>query len=118
MNGKLAPSSAVCKNLPDSSESDVTFYYGYRYQARPDMSRYALRERARNLSLNPYTDGEEQCKAMFTQCVATAKTMLADSAIRLNIIRAFGQQRRYCRLWNYTVAELVSHNGQRPPEWR
>lgn len=118
MNGKLAPSSLVCHNQPDSSETENTFYYGYRYAARPDVSRYALRDRARNLSEHPYTDGEEVAKALFTACVAMAKSMLAGSEWRPNIIRAFGQQRRYCRLWNYTVAELVSHNGHPPPEWR
>lgn len=118
LNGKLAPSSWVCHNLPDSSESAVTFYYGYRYADKPDVSRYALRERARNLSEHPYTDGEEFNKALFTASVQHARQMLASQEWRVRILRAFRRQSRYSRIWNYAVAELVNHDGTIPPEWR
>ena len=72
MNGKLAPSSLVCHNQPDTSETENTFYYGYRYAARADISRFALRDKARNLSVHPYTQGEEASKALFEECVQTA----------------------------------------------
>lgn len=118
MNGKLAPSSLICHNQPDTSETENVFYYGYRYQTRPDVSRYALRDRARNLSEHPYTDGEEVVKALFTACVNQARQMLASSEWHARILRAFRRQSRYSRIWNYAVAELVKHSGTVPPEWR
>lgn len=118
MNGKLAPSSVVCHNQPDTSESGVSFYYGYRYQSRPDKSRYALRDRARNLSDHPYTDGEELNKSLFTACVNLARQLLAAPEWHERILRAFRAQTRYARIWNYTVAELVLHSGVIPMNWR
>lgn len=117
MNGKLAPSSLICHNQPDSSESEVTFYYGYRYTSRPDMSRYALREKARNLAEHPYTDGEEAQKALFTECVNKADDLLHDAMWKYRIVRAFNRQRRYVRVWNYAIARLVKHGGHMPPDW-
>lgn len=114
MNGKLAPSAQVVHNQPDTSETEDGYYYGYRHQKRPDISRYALRDKARNLSLNPYTRGEERVKATFTDCVALAIDMLADEATYLRILRAFNQQRKYIRIYNFTIAELVKNNGQSP----
>lgn len=114
INGKLAPSSYICHNQPDTSESDVSYYYGYRYAKRPDVSRYAIRDRARNLSANPYTAGETRSKAIFEQCVQIARELLRDATIRPSIEAAFRAQRKYIRLYNYTIAELVMHNGVAP----
>ena len=114
INGKLAPSSQVVHNQPDTSETDDGFYYGYRYAARPDISRYALRDKARNLSVHPYTQGEEASKAMFEQCVQTALQLLSNPTMRIRIAAAFRAQRRYVRLYNYTIATLV-RNGGIPP---
>lgn len=114
VNGKLAPSSTICHNQPDTSESDVSYYYGYRYIKRPDVSRYAIRDRARNLSVNPYTAGEARCKAMFEQCVGIARELLRDATIRPRIEEAFYAQHKYIRLYNYTIAELIMNNGNVP----
>lgn len=114
MNGKLAPSAQVVHNQPDSSETEDGFYYGYRHRKKPNVSRYALRDKARNLSLNPYTRGEEMVKTLFTECVALAIDMLTDTATYYRILEAFKQQRKYIRIYNYTIAELVKHNGQSP----
>ena len=114
MNGKLAPSAQVVHNQPDSSETEDGFYYGYRHRKKPNVSRYALRDKARNLSLNPYTRGEERVKTLFTDCVALAIDMLADTETYDRILQAFKLQRRYIRIYNYTIAELVKHNGQSP----
>lgn len=114
MNGKLAPSSLVCHNQPDTSESENTFYYGYRHAARPEISRYALRDRARNLSEHPYTQGEEDSKAMFEECVQTAITLLNTPAERAKIYAAYRRQKRYIRIYNYAIATLI-HNQGVPP---
>lgn len=117
MNGKLAPSSLVCHNQPDSSETENTYYYGYRYAHRPDISRYALRDKARNLSEKPYTADETANRELFAYCVDTAKELLHDSEWRPRIQRAMRRQRYYIRLYNYAIAELVKHNGSIPPDW-
>ena len=114
MNGKLAPSSLVCHNQPDTSETENTFYYGYRHAARPEISRYALRDRARNLSEHPYTSGEDASKAMFEQCVQTAIALLNTPAERAKIHAAFRRQKRYIRIYNYAIATLI-HNQGVPP---
>lgn len=114
MNGKLAPSAQVVHNQPDSSETEDSFYYGYRHRKKPNVSRYALRDKARNLSLNPYTRGEERVKSLFTDCVALAIDLLADTETYYRILEAFRQQRKYIRIYNYTIAVLVKHNGQSP----
>ena len=114
LNGKLAPSTLVCHNQPDSSETENTFYYGYRYASKPNISRYALRDKARNLSEKPYTQGEEQQKALFTQCVAEAQALLSNPTTRIRITIAFRAQSRYVRIYNYTIAELVKHQGVAP----
>lgn len=114
LNGKLAPSSHVCHNQPDTSESDVSFYYGYRYGVRPDVSRYALRERARDLSEHPYTDDEQAQKALFTSCVDLSRVLLSNPTKRPEIEHDFHKQARYVRLYNYTIAMLVKNNGVSP----
>lgn len=114
MNGKLAPSSQVVHNQPDTSETEDGFYYGYRHRKRPNISRYALRDKARNLSLNPYTPGETRQKALFTQCVQIAQELLSNPTSRIRIAAAWRMQSRYIRLYNYTIAELVKHYGNPP----
>ena len=107
MNGKLAPSSQIVHNQPDSSETEDSFYYGYRYAARPDVTRFALRDRARNLSTHPYTQDEERTKAAFTDAVAEAVDILADPQRRASADEAFRHQKRYIRLYNFIVATIV-----------
>lgn len=114
MNGKLASSSTICRNQPDSSESEVSFYYGYRHAKRPEISRYALREQARNLSEHPYTTGEEAQKALFTECVDMALQLLSNPTVRARITAAFKMQRSYIRIYNYTIATLVKNGGVSP----
>lgn len=117
INGKLAPSSYVCRNMPDSTESDVSFYYGYKLAKRPEVSRYALRERARNLSQNPYTADETANKVRFKDCAQLAKQLLSEPQWRKRIQNAFRKQPYYIKLYNYAVAELVRNNGAIPPHW-
>lgn len=108
MNGKLAPASQIVHNKPDSSETEDGFYYGYRYVARPDVSRYALRDKARNLSVHPYTQDEERTKAAFTDAVGEALQVLSSPERRAAAERDFRQQRRYIRLYNYVIATIIT----------
>lgn len=117
MNGKLAPSSWICHDQPDSSVSEVTYYYGYRHANRPDISRYALREKARDLSVHPYTADETAHRDLFAECVDVARQLLHDPIDRAKISAAFRAQRYYSRVYNYTIAKLVQNGGTPPPDW-
>lgn len=114
MNGKLCRSAEVCHNQPDTDESDVSFYYGYRYSWK-NVSRYALRERARNLAVKPYTDNELQDMQLFAQAVEQARAIIATRPPK--VLAAF-KASRYHRLYNYAIARIVQCNGTTPPEWR
>lgn len=118
MNGKLAPAAQVVHNQPDSSETEDGYYYGYRYAKRLNVSRYAIRDKARNLSTHPYTQGETRVKTTFRACVAKVQELLQDDYYQYAIELAFKQQRKYIRMYNYAVAMLVLHGGHIPPEWQ
>lgn len=111
MNGKLAPASQIVHNKPDSSETEDGFYYGYRYVARPDISRYALRDKARNLSVHPYTQDEERTQQAMTDAVAYAQSVLADPQRRAAAASAFRMQHRYIRLYNYIIATAITRGA-------
>lgn len=108
MNGKLAPSSQVVHNQPDTTHTEDGFYYGYRYAARPDVSRFALRDKARNLSVHPYTLDEERTQQAMTDAVAYAQSVLADPQRRAAAASAFRTQHRYIRLYNYIIATAIT----------
>lgn len=117
LNGKLAPSSVVCHNQPDTDVSGTSFYYGYRYRNKPDTSRYAIREKSRNLSVNPYTVGEEASKQAFSDAVAQAQHVLSNPTTYPGVTSAFRSQHRYIRRYNYVIATLILTGGDIPPEW-
>ena len=117
MNGKLAPATTIVHNQPDSSESEVAFYYGYRYR-HDETSRYAIREKARDLSVHPYRPDEQANKSQFAECVATAKTLLEDAATHAKVLHSFRLQTRYYRIWQYTIATLLANDGSIPPDWQ
>lgn len=111
MNGKLAPASQIVHNQPDTSETEDGFYYGYRYVARPDISRYALRDKARNLSVHPYTQDEERTQQAMTDAVSYAQSVLADPQRRAAATAAFEAQHRYIRLYNYVIATAITRGA-------
>lgn len=117
MNGKLAPSSVVVHNQPDTSESEVAFYYGYRLP-NEERSRYAIREKARDLSVHPYREDEQANKSLFAECVATALTLLDDEESHAKVLHTFRLQTRYYRIWQYTIATLLANDGSIPPDWQ
>lgn len=57
INGKLANSDTIVKNKANTNVSDTSFYYGYQ-KKHSEKSFFGLREKARNLSVNPYTTEE------------------------------------------------------------
>lgn len=105
INGKMAGSDCIIHNKPDTSESDVSFYYGYkRSTSKKNKSLFALRERARNLSVNPYTNNENSNKRQFSDAVALAVETMRDPALRQAALTDFLAQKKYTSFWGFVVA--------------
>lgn len=110
MNGKLARQATVVHDNPVSDDSGgVSYYYGYQYAGR-ERSRYGLREKARNLSVNPYTAAETDNRVYFKTCINTVDNALQDPAKLAAATAAFKTQHRYVILRNYCIA-MTAHNG-------
>lgn len=113
LNGKLAPAAEICHPLPDSSSSLVSFLYGYRKKGNP-RSRFALRTKARNLAVKPYTAGETAAKSTFTAAVAA---VIANRSNWHNAVPDFQQQSKYVTLYNFILAETIKNGGVFPNKW-
>lgn len=114
MNGKLSQASEIVKNNPTSdSGQGVSFYYGYRLGNRP-LSRFALREKARNLSVNPYTADETANKQYFKSCTQVVDAALQDPVKRASAEESFKRQSHYVYLRNYCIAMTQKNGGVFP----
>lgn len=118
INGKMAPVSYKCANSADpDSEPRVSFWYGYKHKASPNVSRYGIREKRRNLTTNPYTGEEDENRTLFRASLLAVyehKTIAADWALML---ADFRRQREYSTLIGYAVAACRSNGGEWLPEW-
>lgn len=115
INGKMAPQWLKCSNQADSDTNGVRFYYGYRNDKKPDISRYGVRERCRNLSVKPYTSAEEEQKTAFSAAATMAAAFMHDTEKRAQIGREFRRTKhRYTRLYNYAIARILANGGVSP----
>ena len=114
MNGKLDRVAVKCHDMPDTDDSGgVSFYYGYRVGNRL-QSRFGLREKSRNLSVNPYTPSETANRDLFAASVAATQAGLAIPAKHAAALAAFKRQTKYILLFNYCVAQTRANNGVFP----
>lgn len=109
MNGKMTQAADIVHNQPDTDQSDTQYYYGYRVGDR-QISRYALRVHARNLSNNPYTANETANKQYFKACIDAVDAALQNESKRALAFAAFRKQKKYVLLRNYCIA-MTSRNG-------
>lgn len=98
-NGKLAPASYKCNNLPEGTMSGKKFYYGYRKNY--GVARFALRQKSRDLSEHPYSDEEGHIRLLFTQASKAASTALSDPQQRELLQAAFAKQTKYTTLFGF-----------------
>lgn len=113
MNGKLSSASEIVHNEEDTNESSSNgFYYGYR--KANNISRFAVREKARNLTTNPYTTAETATKNTFTTSVAAVATGMANADILALIKADFDKQTKYIYLRNFAIAKTIENNGVLP----
>lgn len=118
INGKM---SRVCDRVHDTTtpdiDSGVSFYYGYRRQSHPSVSRYGLREKGRNLLTHPYTSNESSNRSQFTN------TLTAVNAHRLIVedwnlmLQDYRQQHKYSTPNGYAVAMVRANGGQWLSKW-
>lgn len=118
INGKMAPQRVKCANTEDPEHTTVSgFWYGYRRQANPDVSRFGIRTECRDLTTHPYTTAEDENRTLFTSslfAVYDHKTIAEDWALMLNDFKA---QKKYTTPIGFAVAACRSNGGEWLPEW-
>lgn len=105
LNGKLAQASVKVKNLPNSSDSGVAYYYGFK---RGDRANFALRMKSRNLSLNAYSVMEQTNRTIFIQAIAAAVQIMEDVDSKAAAVARFkssGIAAGYKSVWTFVFAE-------------
>lgn len=119
INGKMAPVRIKCPNISDPSEVvEVSgFWYGYRRQARPDVSRYAIRTICRNLQYKPYTTAETTNRDAFTAALEAVNTHRVVEGDWLLMLQDFAHQTRYPTPNGYAVAICREYGGVWPSRW-
>lgn len=118
INGKMAPVATKCGNTDDPEHAPaVSFWYGYRHHASPDVSRYGIRSVRRDLNKNPYTPEEDENRTLFRMSLAAVyehKKSATDWALML---KDFGAQDRYATPIGYAIAACRANGGEWLPEW-
>lgn len=117
INGKMAPSYIKCPNTDDPEHITAKgFWYGYKRQSAPSVSRYAIRTLCRDLNTHPYTAAEDENRTLFTSslhAVYTHKLIAADWGL---MMEDFKRQDRYTTPIGFAVA-ICRENGGEWPQW-
>ena len=118
VNGKMANEREKCPNTDDPEHTIVQgFWYGYKRAARPEISRFAVRNKCRDLTTRPYTPAEDENRTLFTSslfAVYDHKNIAADWSLMLE---DFKRQKRYKTPIGYAVAACRANGGEWLQEW-
>lgn len=118
INGKMAPVAVKCSDTDDPEHAPrVSFWYGYRHKASPNVSRYGIRENRRDLRVKPYTASEDENRTLFTSslfAVFDHKTEPEDWRLML---QDFDRQTKYTSPIGYAVAACRANGGEWLQEW-
>lgn len=118
INGKMAPVAVKCSNTEDPEHTHARgFWYGYKRQAAPNVSRFGIRTICRDLTAHPYTPAEDENRTIFTaslHAVYEHKMIAADWALML---ADFSRQTQYATPLGYAVAGVRSNGGVWLEEW-
>lgn len=117
INGKMANTATIVHNNTDSSDSDISFYYGYRHNSNPFKSLFGYRQRARNLANNPYTDAEISWRLIFRKSVLAVNNAFTIPAIVDKVVEDFKKQNRYRTPRAFAMAETLYNGGDFPSKW-
>ena len=118
INGKMAPLYIKCPNTDNPEAVEVAgFWYGFKRQARPSISRYAIRKHCRFLQTKPYTPSELTNRQTFTaslEAVHLHHEIADDWALML---QDFSKQTKYPTPIGYAVAMVRDNQGIWLPCW-
>lgn len=118
LNGKLAPCRVRCPNTLDpETEKGNAFFYGYKRRSNPEISRFGVRDKCRDLNTNPYTAAEDENRTLFRVSLADVydhKAVQGDWAL---CMADFSRQDRYTTPIGYAVAAVRANDGQWLEEW-
>lgn len=109
INGKMAQAKVKCKAQHDATSTGVQFYYGF--QKFSNVSRFALRNKSRNLALKPYSQKEQARMNKFKAAINSAKETLSDVDLRSAAQQRFKKQTKYKTLNGFLVAEYLKNNN-------
>lgn len=118
INGKMAPQYIKCPNTEDPEQAHTRgFWYGYKRRAAPNISRFGIRTKCRDLTQKPYTAEEDENRILFTaslRAVYDHKAVEGDWSLML---ADFRKQSRYGTAIGYAVAAVRANGGEWLPEW-
>lgn len=118
INGKMSPVAVKCSNSADpSQEPEVSYWYGYRHKASPNVSRYGIRSQRRDLSTKPYTAQEDENRTLFTSSLQAVNEHYQIAGDWELCERDFLQQFDYATPRGYAVARCRANGGIWPEEW-
>lgn len=108
INGKMAQAKVKCKVQDNATSTGVQFYYGFSKYS--NISRFALRNKSRNLALKPYSSKEKAQMNKFKSAIESAQETLADVDMRGAAQQRFKKQTKYKTLYGFLVAEWLKKN--------
>lgn len=118
INGKMAPVATICSNSDDPEhEPAVSFWYGYRHRATPNVSRFGIRSVRRDLATHPYTAAEDENRTLFRaslQAVYEHKKITTDWG---KMLADFSAQDKYTTPIGYAVAACRANGGEWLDDW-
>ena len=118
INGKMAPIATKCSNTDDPEHAPaVSFWYGYKHMATPNVSRYGIRTVRRDLNEHPYTPQEDENRTLFRLSLAAVYEHKKNVTDWGKMLQDFAAQDRYTTPIGYAVAACRANGGEWLPEW-
>ena len=118
INGKMAPVRIKVSNVPAGvTPPETSFWYGYRLQSSPNVSRYGIRTEHRMLEDKPYTPAEEENRTLFTLAL-NAVNLHREIAGDWELCKeSWKEQDEYKTLNGFAVAVTRANEGIWPEQW-
>lgn len=108
INGKMAQAKVKCANREGGNTSGIQYYYGY--EKFTSVSRFALRNKSRDLKTHPYNTKEQAHLNKFKAAIKAAADALADVDMRAAAEARWKKQTKYPTIRGMLVAEYMRTN--------
>lgn len=109
INGKMAQAKVKCKVQDKATSTGVQFYYGY--EKFSNVSRFALRNKSRDLSKDPYSSKEQAHMNKFKSAIQSAIQTMQDVDLRAAAQARWKKQTKYKTLYGFLVADYIKNNN-------